>query len=287
MGATMDRIMVDGVELEYDSRGSGEAVVLIHGAGFADSFLPLAVEPALRNHYRMIRYRRRGHGGSTQIDGAVSIAEHAHDCGALLGALDVKQAHVVGNSYGACIALQLAVDSPDLVSSLALFEPLLLAVPSAQKVFDAMGPIVEKYVAGDRAGAVDDVFSFLDGSDWREEVSRTVPGGPEQAKDDVATLFESDLPSLQEWRFGAEEAAQIKQPVLFLFGNESQPFFIEGRDLVHSWLPHTEDDVMPGANHLLHMRHPADAAARLADFLKRHSVVDQGTYDPANTFQLN
>jgi hypothetical protein len=48
---------------------------------------------------------------------------------------------------------------------------------------------------------------------------------------------------------------------------------IECRDLFHSWRPRTEVDVMPGANHLLHVRHPADAAARLAAFLKRHAVT--------------
>lgn len=104
-------------------------------------------------------------------------------------------------------------------------------------------------------------------------VSRTVPGCPEQAEDDVATLFESVFPSLQKWRFGAEETAQIKQPVLFLSGTESLTFFTEARDLVHSWLAHIEDDAMPGANHLLHLRHPGDAAARLANFLKRHTIA--------------
>lgn len=58
--------------------------------------------------------------------------------------------------------------------------------------------------------------------------------------------------------------------MLFLSGAESLPVFTEGRDLFRSWLPQTEVDVMPGANHLLHLRHPADAAARLAAFLKRH-----------------
>lgn len=53
MGATMERVAVDGVELELDCAGSGEAVVFIHGAGFADSFLPLVVEPVLRDHYRL------------------------------------------------------------------------------------------------------------------------------------------------------------------------------------------------------------------------------------------
>ncbi len=56
MGATMERISVNGIELEFDWAGSGEAVVFIHGVGVADSFLPLAVEPALRDHYRVIRY---------------------------------------------------------------------------------------------------------------------------------------------------------------------------------------------------------------------------------------
>jgi pimeloyl-ACP methyl ester carboxylesterase len=113
------------------------------------------------------------------------------------------------------------------------------------------------------------------GSDWQAEVSRTVPGGPEQAANDGATLFESDLPSWQQWRFGAEEAAKIKQPVLFLSGAESLPVYSESRDLFHSWRPHTEDDVMPGTNHLLHIRPPADAAARLTNFLKR-CVINSG-----------
>ncbi|MDQ4031747.1 MAG: alpha/beta fold hydrolase [Actinomycetota bacterium] len=59
---------------------------------------------------------------SIPIDDQVSIAEHAQDCRALLGELDVTQAHLVGHSYGACVALQLALDAPRAVSSLALFE---------------------------------------------------------------------------------------------------------------------------------------------------------------------
>jgi hypothetical protein len=46
MGAPMERVSINGVELEFDSAGSGEAVVFVHGGGVADSYLPLAVEPA-------------------------------------------------------------------------------------------------------------------------------------------------------------------------------------------------------------------------------------------------
>jgi pimeloyl-ACP methyl ester carboxylesterase len=122
----------------------------------------------------VIRYRRRGHAGSTPIDGPVSIAEHAQDCRALLGELDVTQAHVVGHSLGALVALQLAADAPRAVSSLALFEPAWLTVPSAPQTLEAMGPIVEKYLAGDRVAAVDGFFSLVFGSDWQAEVNRTV-----------------------------------------------------------------------------------------------------------------
>ncbi|HXT43438.1 MAG TPA: alpha/beta hydrolase [Pseudonocardiaceae bacterium] len=277
MRSAMEHVSVNGVELEFACVGSGEPVVFIHGGGIADTGLPLAAEPALNEHYRMIRYRRRGYAGSTRIQGPVSIAEHAQDCRALLGALDVRQAHIISHSYSAVVAVRLAVDAPEVVSSLALFDPSPLVVMTSEEFDDAIRPsirpIMDNYLAGDPVAAVDGIFSEVFGLDWRAEVSRTVPGGPEQADQDAATLFESDLRAGQQWHFGAEEAAKITQPVLFLTGTDSLPIFVEVRDRLHAYLPQTEDDVMPEANHLLHLRHPADAAARLAGFLKRHPIA--------------
>jgi pimeloyl-ACP methyl ester carboxylesterase len=270
----MDRVSVDGGELEFACAGSGEAVVFIHGVGIADAGLPLAAEPALREHYRVIRYRRRGYAGSTAIQGPVSIAEHARDCQALLAALEVRQSHVVGHSYGTLVALQLAVAAPSVVSSLALFEPPWRFLVNPEQFVEVMRPSMDKYQAGDRMGAVDEFFSVVLGPDWRREISRTVPGGPEQADKDAATMFESDLVPGQQWRFGAQQAAAITQPVLLVSGAESNPEVItQVRDLIRAWLPQTEDEVMPEANHLLHLRRPADAAARLANFLKRHPIA--------------
>ena len=122
MDLTMERIPVGSVQLEVNVQGSGEAVAFIHGAGPADSFLPLAIEPVLRDHYRVIRYRRRGYAGSTPADGLVPVTQHAADCRALLDSLHIAKAHVVGHSYGGCIALQLAADAPELVSTSALHQ---------------------------------------------------------------------------------------------------------------------------------------------------------------------
>ena len=273
MGPAMERVAVAGAELEVNVSGSGEPIVFIHGAGIADSFLPLTIDPAVRDRYRTIRYRRRGHGGSSPADTPFSIVDDAADCRALLGALGVAKAHVVGHSSGGDIALQLAVDAPDAVATLSLFEPALLAVPSAPQFFEAVGPIFETYSSGDRIGAVHAFFATVGGPDWRDHVERNVPGGVEQADKDAARVFESDLPSVQAWEFGADEAAQISQPVLYLLGSDSAPLFNDGRDLVRSWFPRMEDAVLNGATHLLQMQRPAEAAAALIDFLKRHPVA--------------
>ncbi len=270
MTPTMERVSVNGAELEVAVQGVGETIVFIHGDGFTDAFLSLADDPAVRDHYGTIRYRRRGHGGSSPVDGPFSVSAHASDCRALLAAVGVGKAHVVGHSYGGAVALQLAVDAPEVVATLGLFEPPLLAVPSAAQFFEAVGPIVERYEIGDRVGAVHAFFTEVGGPDWREHVENTVPGGVEQAENDAARLFESDLPTVGAWEFGAEEAEKIRQPVLFLLGSESLPFFGEARDLLRSWLPRIEDAGLAGSAHLLQMERPADAAAALADFLKRH-----------------
>jgi pimeloyl-ACP methyl ester carboxylesterase len=167
MGPTMERLSVDGAELEVAVQGLGETIVFVHGAGFADSYLSLADDPAVRDHYRTIRYRRRGHGGSSPVDGPMPVWAHASDCRALLAALGVGKAHVVGHSYGGAVALQLAVDAPEVVATLALFEPGLLAVPSGPQFFEAVGPIVDRYSSGDRVGAVHAFFAAVGGPDWR------------------------------------------------------------------------------------------------------------------------
>jgi pimeloyl-ACP methyl ester carboxylesterase len=270
MTPTMERVSINGAELEVAVQGAGDAIVFIHGAGFADSYRSLAEAPALRNHYRTIRYRRRGFAGSSPVDSPMSVSAHASDCRALLEALGVAKAHVVGHSYGGAVALQMAVDQPDIVTTLALFEPALLAVPSGPQFFEAVAPIIEMYNSGGRADAVHAFIAAVGGRDWRSHVERNVPGGIEQAESDAATLFDSDLPSIAAWKFDAEQARKINQPVLFVLGSDSVPLFVQGRDLLHSLLPHTEDALLADATHLLQMARPAEAAAALVDFLKKH-----------------
>src|SRR5918992_6284382 len=101
----MESVDLNGIELEYEVIGSGEPVLLISPV-LADGFLPLLSEPALADHYQLIRYHRRGWCGSTHTPPPVSIADHAADAVALLRRLGVPRAHVAGHSSGAAVALQ-------------------------------------------------------------------------------------------------------------------------------------------------------------------------------------
>ena len=127
----MDRAVVDGTTLEYEDSGVGEPVVCIHGAFIADSFRPLLSESSLADRYRLISYRRRGYVHSSPTGKTVSLAEEAGDCRRLLSHLGVGRAHVVGHSFGGAIALQLALDAPQLVHTLSLLEAALMVGESA------------------------------------------------------------------------------------------------------------------------------------------------------------
>lgn len=76
MGATMERIAVGDIELEFDDQGSGEPVVFIHGSGPADSFLPMAIDPAVPSdplppaRSRMVTPRRSAKGSTHVAEGA-------------------------------------------------------------------------------------------------------------------------------------------------------------------------------------------------------------------------
>jgi pimeloyl-ACP methyl ester carboxylesterase len=273
----MEKAAVNGVELAYEVTGSGEPVLLISTGPIADSFRPFLGEPALAERYRLVTYRQQGQGDGTQSPAPVSFAAHAADAAELLRHLGVGRAHVVGHSTGAAIALQLAFDRPEIVHTLVLLEPTLTSVPSAAAFFEHVGPALAAYGSGDREGAMAGFLSIVSGLEWRAcraVIEDHVPGGVAQAMKDADNLFGGCLPALQAWAFGAEQAAGISQPVLSVLGTETDPWFVEGRDLLHSWFPQVEDCVAEGVGHLLHMQRAEPVAEGIAEFLGRHPMVE-------------
>jgi pimeloyl-ACP methyl ester carboxylesterase len=275
-GQDVERAVVDGVALEYQASGAGEPVVCIHGALIADAFQPLRSEPSLAARYRLVTYRRRGYAGSAGGDHRASIARQAADCRALLRHLGVDRAHVVGHSYGGAIALQLALDAPEVVHSLALLEPALMVGASAGQYRDSLAGAQRRYREAGAAVVVDEFMLARFGAGYRLGLDARLPDAFAQAVADAGTVFELELPALLDWRFGETEARRVTVPVLAVLGAESEalwPRFGETHRLLLTWLPQSEEFVLPRAAHGLQMQNPGDMAAALADFCARHPLA--------------
>jgi pimeloyl-ACP methyl ester carboxylesterase len=267
----MEIATVNGVELEYEEVGSGEAVLFISPV-LADGFVPLVAEPALADSYRLIRYHKRGWVGSTHTGGGVTVEDHAADAGALLEYLGAPRAHVVGHSSGAAVGTQLALDNPDAVRTLSLLELSLLSVPAGAAFFEQAGPAFEAYGSGDHEGAIARFMSVVGGVDWataRALLDERLPGSVAQAVKDADTFFGVELPGLAAWTFGAEQAADIRCPVLSVLGAQTQPLWREVAAFLRSSVPDVEEVTIDGVGHLLHIQRAEPVARALAGFLGR------------------
>jgi pimeloyl-ACP methyl ester carboxylesterase len=268
----MERVDVDGVTLEYAVAGAGEAVVCIHGAFIADTFQPLLAEPSLASRYQLITYHRRGYAGSSRVPGPTSIGQQAADCRALLAHLGLERAHVVGHSFGGAVALQLALDAPAVVHSLALIEPGLMVGASG-------GPYREALARGGRryqevsAAAVVDEFLQARSPGYRDRLDRLVPGAFAQAVADAGTWFENELPAQLAWHFDTAAARRITHPVLSILGGQSDALWDRFGE-THRWildqLPHAEGVMLPGTTHFPQLERPRPLAESLATFFIRH-----------------
>ena len=279
----MERATVGGLELDYELRGSGEPVVLIHWGVSATWAEPLLEEPALAGRHRLLSYHRAGFGGSSPIEGPVSMADHAEQCRLLMGHLGIERAHIVGHSSSAVIALQLALDAPDAVHTLVSMEAARPMPPTeTQAAFrrEFVEPAVRRYHAGDKEGAVNVFFRGVFGPDYRHRLERGLPGAFDQAVSDADAFFGQELPALQRWSFTQEDATRVTQPVLAVLGENSAPTFPERRELLLSWLPNVEPFDLPGATHLLHLQNPQGIAEALASFYARHPL-NHDQYAPA------
>jgi pimeloyl-ACP methyl ester carboxylesterase len=265
------------VEVQYSVHGAGEPVLFIHGAIVPDTFQSLIQELSVSERYQAITYHRRGYTGSIQPDGPVSIERQAADAIGLLQHLGIERAHIVGHSYGGTIALQLALDAPQAVHSLALLEPALPMVPGMSDFMDQMVPVSQMFQAGDRSSAIDAFCQAVAGPEYRLVADRELPPGwVEQAAVDADTFFAIEIPALMEWTFTPELAAGITAPILSVLGTRSadiDPTTREAHELLQSWLPQTEEFLLPDATHLLQMMDPGGMARGLSRFWTDHAAA--------------
>jgi len=281
----MERARVNGVELEYEVRGSGEPVLLLHGGLLADENSPLLNEPALTASYQVINYHRRGFAGSEHPDGRAQIGDQVADARALLAELGVERTHVVGHSLGGVIGVQLALDQPDLVHSLVLLEPALMgaiaksqagpeaAAKSQQEFREGMARVNEIFETGDRRGALQAFLETRAGGAFREVLDwLTTTGEFDQAVRDADTFLQVEMPAAYAWSFTPEDARRIKQPVLSILGVQSPERAQKVHEILRGWIPQAEELKLENAEHALPLMDPPGIAKAIAGWLSKHRI---------------
>lgn len=278
----MESVQILGTELMYEVQGTGEPVLLLHTAFLRDSFRTLLNQPALRGRYQFIMYHRRGYGASRPASTPFGIDEQAQDALALLDYLGIARAHVVGHSFGANIAVQIALSAPERVTCLVLAEPALVFLMSAdvvQALMTAVGQAMAIYAGGDKAGAVDSYMTAALGSQWKASLERFSPTAEADAITDADAAFAIEMAALGTWAVGPEQLQQIGVPTLSIAHSDPVDPFWQGFQQVHEGIvrliPQTESTMVPRSSHLLSVENPQVVAEALDVFFRQQTVTQR------------
>lgn len=258
-------IKVNGAQLYHQVRGSGPALLMIHGTG-ADSGCYDKVAVRLASHFTVLTYDRRGWSRSPRPAGwkQTSIEEQADDAAWLLKATGYRPALVFGSSSAGLTALDLVLRHPEVVRGAVLHESSTftwLPQDFVQQQFAEMNALIGPAVAsgGPRAG-LHAFLTALAGADGLESVAdlETL----ERWLGNAQFMFEYEFPSmLLGYRPDPAAIAAIKLPVRVMRAAESQPINAAASEWLAVQLK-TGVLIAPGA-HLAYGSRPGEFAEAL------------------------
>lgn len=113
-------VAVNGIRIWYAVFGHGSPVILVHG-GFGNSNYWGLQIPVLARQHEVIALDSRGHGRSTRTSEPITYHLMATDVLALMDALHIPNAALVGWSDGAIIGLDIAIHHPERLTKLFAF----------------------------------------------------------------------------------------------------------------------------------------------------------------------
>jgi pimeloyl-ACP methyl ester carboxylesterase len=281
----MARLDINATHLEVIEQGTGEPIVFVHGSA-SDHRTWKAQMGDLGSLYRAIAYSRRYHWPNDGIpnDADYSMEEHVDDLLALLCSLDAGAVHLVGHSYGAFVALLLAIREPRRVRTLVLAEPPVITLfvsskPRPMEVlslmfsrprtaiaimrFGAKG--VEPATAAARRGDMDAAMRIFGTAVLGPEFYQGLASSRlEQVSANAikAEFLGSGFPPLKD-----EDVRRIEVPTLLVSGQRSPSVFHRLLDRLEELLPHSERVEVRGASHIMHEDNAAAYNATLRSFL--------------------
>jgi 3-oxoadipate enol-lactonase len=117
----MPHISLHGLSFYYEQAGQGRDVLVLNGSGSDMRVTPNIMQSPLTSHFRVTSFDPRGLGQSAKPEDGYTMAAYADDAAALLEALGLQSAMVLGISFGGMVGQELAIRHPACVSRAALF----------------------------------------------------------------------------------------------------------------------------------------------------------------------
>lgn len=222
---------VNGVTLDYVSRGDGPLVLCVHGA-ISDHRVWMPLSDDISRKRRFLAYDQRYFGPAEWPDGGeqFSLDTHVDDLVALIEAIDDGPVHLVTRSYGGEVGTYAALKRPDLFRSMVHYEPALSALvdalpggPAAKRMlFGRFGPAA----AAVQAGNLEDA-----GLRFLEAVFQLPHGGASELPEAEQEMFRQNgrtVPgyfALRRTALTCNDLARIKTPTMVVHGGMTDIFF--------------------------------------------------------------
>lgn len=263
----MTSTRVNNIEIAYDDKGSGPAVVLIHGYPFNRSMWMDQVS-SLTDRHRVITMDLRGHGDTEASTGASTMQLMAEDVARLMDELGIERAAVGGLSMGGYVTLAFYQLFPTRVEKLLLADTRAQAdtaegkatrAEQAQKILaEGMAPIVDtmlpKLISPDTVSKRPEVVKRV-----RDMMLHTKPEGAAAALRGMAER-EDQTPRL----------SQINVPALIIVGREDPITPLADSEKMHELITDSELVVIENASHVSNIEQPEQFNRALRKFLDKN-----------------
>jgi len=256
------RLLLNGVAVEYEERGTGVPVVFSHG-GASDLRYWAPQRDAFAGRYRFVAYSRR--------TGDVSAATQVADLLAIIRRLEAGPVHLVG--FSTAIALRVAAQEPELLRSLTIVEPnapWVLEGDRAGKKALADWRRENKRIhaeAGDDREQAAALWFDLVNNRGRGAFARQ----PEQFRSMWLDNFGRDRPTTPPEPLTCQQLKAIRTPTLALAAEYGMPYSRRIVELVAGCVPECRLADVPGVTHFMSYQAPRVFNRLVLDFLAEHA----------------
>ncbi|HTW55560.1 MAG TPA: alpha/beta hydrolase [Thermoplasmata archaeon] len=256
--------------------GEGDPTVLVHGP-FADRRLWDRVASPLARALQVVSYDRRGYGGSRGPARTHPVRDDAADLAGLLGSLDLFPAHVIGDSYGAVVALRMALDRPEMVRSVVAhdvpFLGLLDADPVAQPGAAAWAERARGFGARIRAGERDPVAREVFDTEYGDLAAwEALDPGRQTEFAAYAARWVEELDDPETTRPSRAELEGLDIPILLTSGDNGPAWARPVDAQLSAMFRNAATLSVPGAGHWPWVTRPDAFVGLLATFLLERDV---------------